>query len=82
MSTTITIGADVRHWITYKIKDVTPEELEILERGDDDPDALDLLREMEDADRLVYVWERSDDYANHFSAESGPSIIAVDHEEV
>lgn len=78
MSTTVTIGADVRHWITFEVKDVTPEEVSILERGDEDPEALDLLNEMRDANRLWWLEEQSDDDANYFSTASQPSIITVE----
>lgn len=83
MSTTITIGADVRHWITYEVKDATPEEIAILERGwwNEDSEAIPLLREMRDAGRLERFGEDSDSYADHFSAESNSAITAVEHEE-
>ncbi|QIQ63675.1 hypothetical protein SEA_NIKE_95 [Microbacterium phage Nike] len=74
MSATVEIGYDVRHWVTFEIKDATPEEIEILEN--DDEESIELAAAMWKARRLTEVDEHEEDGANYFNTESS-SIIEV-----
>lgn len=49
----VTVGANVRHWITYEVIDPTPEELAILDQ-EDSAEALALASSLFDAHRLEY----------------------------
>ena len=73
---TILVGTDVRHWLTYTVTDLTPEEKEILE-GDDKP-ARKLAAAMLDAGRLTEESEEIDDNPTIFAKYDHPSIINVE----
>lgn len=49
----VTVGANVRHWITFEVIDPTPEELATLEQ-EDSTEALTLASALFDAHRLEY----------------------------
>lgn len=75
MSATVEIGYDVRHWVTFEIKDATPEELEILEN--DDEASIELAAAMWKAKRLKEVDEHEEDGADYFDTETSGIIEVI-----
>lgn len=72
-------GYDKRCWVTWQVKDATPEEIEILDGNEDD--ALELVRQLDAADRLEYVSENQDDNPDYFSEYASPGVIGTREEE-
>lgn len=70
----IEIGYNRRHWVTFAIKNPTPEELETL-NGEDEEQALELCRELDKADRLDLVSDSEEDVPEYFAEHSEPAII-------
>jgi hypothetical protein len=73
----ITVGHDVRHWTTYSVSDLTPEEYAVLTDGEEDPGAIALLRRLSEAGRLQELEDNSDDTPTAFEDVDHPSVIAV-----
>lgn len=73
---TITIGTDVRHWVTFDVKNLTADEIATLLA--DTEDSHQLLRNMAADGRLEYLFEDSDDNPDYLSDASELSIIEVE----
>jgi hypothetical protein len=77
---TIEVAYNTREYVTFQIKDATPEEVEILrdaEQGDYQSKAFTLLTEMAEAGRLF-----DDEVAPEiFSEHVDPNIISVEGED-
>jgi hypothetical protein len=75
VTVTIQVGYNLRSWVSYEVKDATPEEIEIL-RGDDDA-ALALGMELDEAGRLIEQSTDHDDNPEIFTEAVDASIIDV-----
>jgi len=71
---TITVGVNVRHWITFRVIDATPEEVAILSSLDSDA-AADLAGDLFNADRLEWVSADSEQDWNPFEEHRDPNVI-------
>lgn len=76
---TIEIGYNRRTWVTFAVKNATPEEIATLE-GDDDQ-TFTLLRKMETEGRLEIVTETYDDNPDRLSEHGEPGLIEVNPDE-
>lgn len=73
MSVRFKLGADIRSWTEFEVKDATPEEIEILS-GDDDA-AVALAAALDAADRLIDHGIDYDDNPDLFAEYATPAII-------
>lgn len=72
---TIQVGYNLRSWVSYEVKDATPEEVEILLR--DDEAAIALGAELDEAGRLIEQSTDHDDNPEIWSSAVDASIIDV-----
>lgn len=77
----ITVGANVRHWVTYEVTDPTPEELAIL-ANPDTPEALALASALFDAHRLDFRSAEDESWGGWSPFEEHREPAVVDFEAV
>jgi hypothetical protein len=78
---TVEIGHNVRRYVTFEIKDATPDEilrLKEAEQNDWQPEVYALLSAMDEAGRLTEVEEYHEDGPEVFSEHAEPNIISVE----
>jgi hypothetical protein len=71
----LTLGADVRHWLSFEVKDATEEEIAVL-IGPEDA-ALALASKLDKDERLIYEEQNVDDFPDYFDEGSHPAILDV-----
>lgn len=70
------IGADIRSWTEFEVKDPTPEEIEILSREDETSVAL--AAELDKAERLIDGGIEYDDNPDLFADYAEPAVLDVE----
>jgi hypothetical protein len=81
---TVQIGHNVRRYVTFEIKDATPDEILLLrdaEQNDWQPEVYALLSSMDEAGRLTEVEEDYEDGPEVFSEHAEPNIIGVEDDQ-
>lgn len=76
MSVTVQVGYNHRTWVSFEIKDATPEEITTLARGDEE-EAIALAAQMDEAGRLTRVEEERDECPEIFTSAVECSILDV-----
>lgn len=80
--TSFEIGYNRRHWVTFDIKDATPEEIALLrqhEQSDYSEEVFTMLSKMSEDGRLSDPYdESSEDMPQYFDEHQEPNIISVE----
>lgn len=77
---TVSLGADIRRWITYELKDLTAEEAEVLSH-DEGEGTIELLHELVEQGRAVESHYHDDDNPDLFAGFANPAVFGFDPEE-
>lgn len=75
MATRFKIGADIRSWTEFELKDATPEEIAVLELENDDSTALVKALYDSDSPRLIELDTEYDDNPDLMADYASPAIL-------